>query len=371
MTPAYESFVASSTAAERDGDAGTALEYHRGVPMFARSAHVSLLTQLHDLRDVMTPWLWARWAAYQCTRVESPAGRSAQITQAALRYVVELLHARSMRAAWEAGEDPIQFLSLTQGQDWAYHQVATFEMGGLGAFLDDLATGPLAERAGLARQWVGARMGGYRWDSTGPMGLRVRDLATDRVCDVLDLGACLPGGEEEWVVGRLVPSGTSPALMFDTRPLSVDERTAREVAAAGDTHGGWLRALERAASAGRFEVDDLRSEDRELATDVPGLALLAAGTTSSAMAATMASLRQGRDEVGRAGFRVLRSAAEGSLAQDQGRYVGAAVLHPHAFAEARRQLHPPATVWERWAELVPDPARARLLELAGAATAAA
>ena len=181
MTPAYESFVASSAAAERDGDAGTALEYHRGVPMFARSAHVSLLTQLHDLRDVMTPWLWARWAAYQCTRVESPAGRSAQITQAALRYVVELLHARSMRAAWEAGEDPIQFLSLTQGQDWAYHQVATFEMGGLGAFLDDLATGPLAERAGLARQWVGARMGGYRWESTGPTRLRVRDLATDRV----------------------------------------------------------------------------------------------------------------------------------------------------------------------------------------------
>ena len=120
-----------------------------------------------------------------------------------------------------------------------------------------------------------------------------------------------------------------------------------------------------------FEVDDLRSEDRELATDVPGLALIAAGTTSSAMAATTASLRQGRDEVGRAGFRILRSAAEGSLAQDLATYVGAAVLHPHAFDEARRRLHAPGAVWERWAELVPDPARARLLELAGAATAAA
>ena len=39
MTPELEAFVARSYAAERAGDAEAALAYHRGVPMFARSAH--------------------------------------------------------------------------------------------------------------------------------------------------------------------------------------------------------------------------------------------------------------------------------------------------------------------------------------------
>ena len=39
MTPDYQRFVDSSLAAERAGDAETALEFHSGVPMFARGAH--------------------------------------------------------------------------------------------------------------------------------------------------------------------------------------------------------------------------------------------------------------------------------------------------------------------------------------------
>ncbi len=70
MTVEYPSFLESSMAAERCGDAATALEYHRGIPMFKRSQHVGILTQLASLDDEMTPWLWARWAAYQCTRAE-------------------------------------------------------------------------------------------------------------------------------------------------------------------------------------------------------------------------------------------------------------------------------------------------------------
>ena len=66
MTREYASFLESSLAAERSGDAATALEYHRGIPMFTRGRHVSILNLLASLADEMTPWLWARWAAYQC-----------------------------------------------------------------------------------------------------------------------------------------------------------------------------------------------------------------------------------------------------------------------------------------------------------------
>jgi hypothetical protein len=199
----------------------------------------------------------------------------------------------------------------------------------------------------------------------------VRDLATDEVVELLDLGAHVHAGDDGWVIGRLVPSGTDPASMFDTRPMPVDEQTARDVASVRGSLGGWTRALDLAVRSGRFDPAALRSEDRELATDVPGLALLEAGTKPSARAATMASLREGRDEVGRAAFRLLRSAAEGGLDDDRAAYVGAAALNPHAFGEARRQLSAPPAVWERWAALVPDPARSRLLSLAGSEAAAA
>jgi hypothetical protein len=85
----------------------------------------------------------------------------------------------------------------------------------------------------------------------------------------------------------------------------------------------------------------------------------------------MASLREGRDEVGRAAFRLLRSAADGGLDLDQAPYVAAAALNPHAYAEARRMLSAPRERWRAWAELVPEPARARLLALPTRNTAAA
>ena len=72
MTREYEAFVDSANAAEHTGDAAAALEYHQGVPMFRRSAHRVVLAQLADLSEEMTPWLWARWAAYQCTRAGDP-----------------------------------------------------------------------------------------------------------------------------------------------------------------------------------------------------------------------------------------------------------------------------------------------------------
>jgi hypothetical protein len=372
MTREYYAFVDSSYAAERAGDAATALEYHRGVPMFTRSAHTVVLTQLAGLSEEMTPWLWARWAAYQCTRAEAPGSGSGEILRFALEYAVRMFYGDLMTEAYDAGDDPVRIIAPTMGEDWAFHQICTFELGGLRAFLDDLATGRLADEAGLARDWEEARMGAYRLEPTEPGRLVVRELATDQSVELLDLGARVHADSEGWLIGRVVPSGTTPSLMFDTRPLPVDEETAQEVAR-GAKRGAWITALERAFHEDRLDRAILRSEDRELVTDVPSLSLVERGTASAVLASTMEQLRRGRDEVGRAAYRLLRSAAQGALADALAAHVGAAAVQPRGFAEARRTLlHPDhENAWSHWADLAPDPARSRLLRLAELSRAAA
>ena len=372
MTAEYHSFFESSMSAERCGDAATALEYHRGIPMFTRGQHVGILTQLASLADEMTPWLWARWAAYQCTRAEDPGTESFFITRAALDYTIQMFYGDRMQAAYDEGRDPIKPMALVTGESWVCHQVCTFELGGLREFLDFLADGPLAANTAWARSWDGATMRGLRLEPTSETGLVMTDLGSQQEIALLDLGAgtrCEPGG---YLVGRLVPSGTTPDQMFDTTPIVVDRQTAEEVAASN--RGGWITALTRAIDDGRLELSALESEDRELASDVPGLSLLEAGTRPVDLARTMQQLRDGRDEIGRAAFRILRAAAEGTFgAVERAPYVAAAVLNPHAHDEARRELVASShrAGWVRWAERVPEPARGRLRRLAEQSAAAA
>ncbi|MGH3347748.1 MAG: hypothetical protein ACRDO4_12270 [Nocardioides sp.] len=372
MTRDYLAFVESSVAAERHGDAASALQYHQGIPMFARSAHRVVLTQLVDLSEEMTPWLWVRWAAYQCTRSEDVDTACGLLQREALDQIIHRFHGEELDQIWYDGGDPVPLVAQTVGEDWAFHQLCTFEMGGLEAFLDELASGSLAEESELAWHWFGARMGGYRLEEVSPLRLRVRDLATDKIVDLLDLGAHVNDDADGFLVGRVVASGTEPGLMFDSRPLAVDEQIARDVAAAAGIHGGWLTVLESAILDGRFAAPLLRSEDRELATDVPGLLLMEAGTSPGALASAMTALRHGRDEIGRAAFRILRSVADGTLVDESlSSYVGAAVLNPHAWSEWQRQPAMAQLEWERWSALVPEPARSRLRRLATLARSAA
>ena len=374
MTTDYLAFVDSSFAAERAGDAETALAYHRGVPMFHRSAHSVVLRQLAGLADEMTPWLWARWAAYQCTRAEDGDGESAEITHSALHYAVELFHVDELEALYDTGGDPVRVIARVVGESWAFHQLCTYEMGGLAEFLDTRATGRLADECGLARDWGDATMGGYRLESSGPAGLVVRDLADDRRVPLLDLGAPVHAGLDGWLIGRLVPSGTTPGLMFDTRPLPVDEQTARECAT-GDAPADWVTALDRAFADERLDRSILFDEDRELVTDVPSLGLVERGTPRPALAQTLHQLASGRDEVGRAALRILRAAGAGALDDRDAAYVAAAVVNPHAWEQAwsaacrGRGLGSSAS-WRDGAGLVPDPARRRLNRLAEAARSA-
>lgn len=365
MTDEYRQFFLSSQAAERAGDAATALEYHRGIPMFARSAHVVLLNQLAGLAEEMTPWMWARWAAYQCTRVEDLGSESMLIQRSALDYTLRIFYGEELHERFVDGGDPVPLIAQVCGEDWVFHQLCTFDLGGLFMFRSSLATTRLREETRLCRQWFGARMGGYRLESSAPGTLVVRDVGRDQSVRLLDLGARVHADSDGWLIGRLVPSGIDEMPMFDTRPLPVDERTAREVAGASSP-ALWVSALRLAIDDGRVDRTRLMSEDRELVTDVPSLSLVHEATPRSALDNTLASLARGRDEVGRAALRILRSAGDGSLSDDRAAYVAAAVLHPHAHAEvgARVLARGQEEAWTHWAELVPEPARSRLRRLA-------
>lgn len=365
MTHEYRQFFLSSQAAERAGDAEAALEYHRGIPMFARSGHVAMLTQLAGLAAEMTPWMWARWAAYQCTRAEDPGTESMLIQRTALDYTLWIFYSEQLRERYVGGDDPVPLIARVCGEDWVFHQLCTFELGGLFVFLRSLATGPLQAEAGLCEQWFGARMRGFRLESSDPGSLVVHDLARDESIALLDLGARVHADADGWLIGRLVPTGIEGVPMFDTRPLPVDEQTAREVA--GDpSPGAWVSALRLAIDEGRVDRALLQTEDRELVTDVPSLSLVEVGTPASALASTLDSLGRGRDEIGRAALRILRSAGDGALAPDRAAYVAAAVLNAHAYAEVGHRVLSPGqhACWSRWADLVPEPARSRLQRLA-------
>jgi hypothetical protein len=364
MTPEYFSFVESSIAAERVGDAATALEYHRGVPMFTSSRHSYTLTQLADLAAEMTPWLWARWAAYQSNRAEDSGTESGFITKAALDYTIAMFYDEQMRLAYDEGRDPMEIVRDVAGESWVFQQLCTFEFGGLREFLDFIADGSLAANAAWARSWDGAGMRGLRVEPSDPGTLFVTDLQDRTELELLDLGAgalCEPG---EFLVGRLVPSGVSPKLMFDSTPVVVDRQTAKEVAES--TKGGWVTALTKALADGRMSLTGLESEDRELASDVPSTAMIEATSRPADRARFDDERASGRDVVGRAAFRMLRAAVEDTIPDERSAYVAAAVLNPHAYAEARRKLVRPGHQqgWLRWAALVADPSLARLRHLA-------
>lgn len=368
MTPELAAFHERATAAECVGDIDEALAYHRGIPMFRRSRHGGLLEQLAAVKADLTPWVWARWIVYLATRCEERRSRTGPLIRSALLDSVETFHADLMDTAYDEGRDPVRVVARVMGESWAHHQLAAHEYGAMATFLDEFVGGELAEHAPLARSWVGAPMGGYRIEGRrSPYALVVRDLADDRVAEALDLGAGCLAGPNGTAIGRLVPSGTTPAAMFDTAPLPVDELLAAEVAQAG-RDGDWVDVLGEAIDSGRLDPARLLREDYELVSDIPSLDLLAFGTRPTELARVMDQLRDGRDEVGRAAFRILRTASEGDLDDEAAPYVAAAALNVHADEQAQRRILAPGQRphWLHWAELVPAPARTRLLAFAEA-----
>ena len=116
MTPELKAFYDRSMAAERAGDAEEALAYHSSIPMFRRSRHRSMLEQLVEARDELTPWVWARWIVYQALRTEDEGSRTARQVRAALRDSVDTFHDGLMGNAYDEGGDPIQVTARVMGE---------------------------------------------------------------------------------------------------------------------------------------------------------------------------------------------------------------------------------------------------------------
>ncbi|RYC10482.1 hypothetical protein [Nocardioides zhouii] len=369
MTAAHFDLVDQSHAAERAGDAARALHLHASVPVLnKRSRHHVLLTQLASLGDELPGWVGARWMAYQAVRCEDPATESGRMQRLALKYAVETFHADQLADCHANAGDPVKVAAWVASESWLFHQLLLHDLGGLTRFADELVTDRLAEHADLARSWAGAPLGGYQVVASRPGGrLRIHDPGARTSLEVLDLGARTTAGDEGWVLGRLVPSGVDDLLMFDTAPMAVPERVAREVSGASEP---WARVTQ-ALDEGRLVERDFMRDDYELTTDVLSIDLLRIGTPPADLERVTAQLRSGRDEIPRAAFRILRRAADGVIQQSEAPHIAAAILQPAARADARRLLVRDGhyDVWARWASLVHEPARGLLLNLARACRA--
>lgn len=359
MTPEMVSFFELGQQAEWNGDLEQAYAFHRGIPAFDRGRHRSMLRQVTAYADSFTPWLWARWAVYAASRCEATDTGTAALRHATTREVIDLFHCDAMDDAFQRGGDPIQVAARVAGESWAYRQLC-IDTGVLASFMAELAGGALVDAGPLVSSWVETPVKGYEILPRDG-ALRVRDLESGDVVAPLDLGAGCGEGREKGlhVLGRLVPTGEGDRLMFDTRPLAVDRRTAQRVA-----RDGWDEALIAALEDGRMREEQLMSEDLELASDVPELSLLAFGTPARELPRVMDQLRSGRDEVSRAAFRILRDASERPADAGVAPHVAASVCNVEAFEQSRRMLVRPGMAdWEAWAQLAAGPARARLLEL--------
>lgn len=370
MTPALYECVEMSLRAERAGDFATALDWYRTVPMFAGNRHGRILEDLAGWGPDLPPWVWMRYLSYTATRCED--GDTGGLVRGTLRVMVETAHGDLLQACFERGGDPVRVGAQVMGESWAYQQTV-LGVGALLAFLDEHAEGRLAEHGDLARQWAAAPMSGYQLGQSLPGArLQVREAGAVDWTEVLDLGArtglCLGG----WVLGRLVPSGVDDRLMFDMAPLPVPEQLARDVAAT--TGGGrWSVPLATAQLERRISSDSYLREGYEIGSDVQEIALIEHSCTAAQRSVAVQNWREGRDERRRAAFRLLRRASEGQVVREDQALVAAAALVVQADADVRRTLVRPGQPesWRKWASLVPEPARQRLLTLADLAVVAA
>jgi hypothetical protein len=370
MTPDLRTCVARAYAAERAGDLSAALEWHQAVPMFRRGRHRTMLERLSLIGPDLPEWVWARWIVYQAIRCED--GDLGHVGRQVLGDLMSTVHADLVERCHDEGGDPVRVAARVMGESWFFHQAVAHEVGGLAAFLDEFATGALAEHGELARQWDGTRLGGYQLGESLDGGrVQVRWVDGTEWLEALDIGARSCADAHGFVLGRLVPSGVDDLLMFEMPPLAVPESVAREVSRAPGDRAAVQVAL--AVDDGVLAPARLLREDYELTTDVLELDLVRFGTQPGDVGRVMSQLRAGRDESSRAAYRILRRARDGEIDPADQAYVAAAALFPKAHDDARRRLVRPGDhgAWSAWAERATDPSRRRLLALAEAARASA
>jgi hypothetical protein len=238
--------------AEARGDAEQALVHFYEGLFVGGNPLPHQLRELVRLGDDAPGWMYSRWCVGQAYRWMLQ--RLDPRTDLAVSLVLAATHHEQVESV---SEDPVALRELgtrVAASDWLAEQVAVYELGGLADFLAERARPALLARADQVHAWTEAEVSAYRLEPSRGDGLVLHDLRTRQDVEVLNLGAQSGHGPGEHLLGRLVPVSVAPGLMFDSRPVAVDEETARRIAQnprPGDATS-WLAPLAVAREHGRL-----------------------------------------------------------------------------------------------------------------------
>ena len=377
-----------SARAAADGQLELALELYDGVRAVAGADPGRGMRQLLELGDDAPPWAWSRWIREQAFRWVSPDNQ--RRIEVALEVAADV--------AYPAGIEPDK-VALVLARDWIVRQVALYELSGLGDFVMNVAGEELLARAEPMFEWSCALMGVYQFVDETSDCTRLLDLEMGRRIEVLNVGSMIevePGG---FLLGRVVPISSGPGLMFESRPLNVDERTARRFAerwarleeqwqmdACGcdpeECDGftcepldhdlpKWWDDLQDAAHEGRVPALFSLHLEYPLLTDVPSMVWRWAVDGAPDPELVNELLRSGTprpiaDAVQVAVYGLMSAPIHRKGLTASGPIYGAVLLEPGVMNVLRKRFTLPqyAAGWRALAELVVEPARTRCLSLA-------
>lgn len=381
-----------SARAAADGHLEGALELYDGVQAVAGSEPSRGMRQLRELGDDAPPWAWSRWIREQAFRWFSPNNQRR----------IELAFELAADVAYPAGIETDK-VGLVLARDWIVRQVLLYELGGLADFVLNVAGEDLLARAEPMTEWWSAPMGAYRFVDETPDCTRLLDLETEELTEVLNVGSMIdvePGG---FVLGRVVPISSEPGLMFESRPLNLDERTARRFGERwmrleeqmhaddcgcdlGECDGlscdpidhdppQWWDELQDASYEGRIPALFSLHLEYPLLTDVSTLVWRCAVNGAPDPELVSELLRSGTtrpiaDAVQVAVYGLVSAPVHGKGLIAGGPIYGAALLEPGAMDVLTERFRLPqyGPGWRALAELVVEPARTRCLSLAEGCT---
>jgi hypothetical protein len=250
--------------AELRGDAAGALALMESKPIgpdgraFWRPWRLRHLQQLVDYRPHLPRWVTSRWILEQAAQALPTQGRRTAVLEA-LDLTVDLrggLHRLP-------GVDEVDARCKVIDHDWVFRQTYLYELGALTSFLTSAASPDLLAGADRIVEWTQAPMTGLRLVHSAPKTVSWHDLGSGDHIDVPNIGCAARLRPGDHVIGRVVPS--DEGRMFETTPLPVSERIAREVALQPDH---WIAALRRAMRGGGRTSVRTHGFDFAIATDV-------------------------------------------------------------------------------------------------------
>ena len=262
-----------ATDAEARGDAWAAWHHHVSGLLVEESLTHHRLLELARLEDDAPAWMCSRWAVDQALRwmllTDDP--RCDQL----VRTVMAGLHFDQVESLLDDPVGLVEYGTRVAACDWVYQQLAAYEAGGLRDFLDARAEPGLLDRLDHIDEWERAAVTAYELVDVQGDVLRARRLDDDEPVELLNLGATTDIGPGATVVGRVVPVSVWPFAMFESRPLPVDDVTARDVAErmrADDDDLGWFRALAAAHDSGRLPAGSTCGHGTLWSTDIVPMA---------------------------------------------------------------------------------------------------